>query len=71
MFHYYISEALPEKYTKFFTTPLVIFVLFVCYFLTETKYSQSLLYGHPVDTGTSLLRTVCFAPGEKKPLHFL
>ena len=35
------------------------------------KYSQTSLYGHPLYTDTSLLRTVCFVPGERKPLHFL
>ena len=32
---------------------------------------QTSLYGHPLNTDTSLLRTVCFVPGERKPLHFL
>ena len=26
---------------------------------------------NPLNTDTSLLRTVCFVPGERKPLHFL
>ena len=30
------------------------------------KYSQTPLYGHP-HTDTSLLRRVCFVPGERKP----
>ena len=34
-------------------------------------YSQTLFYGHPLNTDTSLLWTVCFVPGEKNPLHFL
>ena len=38
---------------------------------TQMKDSQSPLYGHPLYTDTSLLRTVCFVPGERKPLHFL
>ena len=29
------------------------------------------LYGHPLNTDTSLLRTVSFIPGEGKSLHFL
>ena len=28
-------------------------------------------YGHPLNTDTSLLRTVCFVPGEREPLRFL
>ena len=35
------------------------------------KYSQSPLYGQPLNKDTSLLQTVCFVPGERKPLHFL
>ena len=35
------------------------------------KYSETPLYGHSLNTDTSLLRTVCFVPGERKPLHFL
>ena len=35
-----------------------------------STYSQTLLYGHLLNTDTSLLRTVCFVPGERKPLHF-
>ena len=31
-----------------------------------TFYSQT-----PLNTGTSLLQTVCFVPRERKPLHFL
>ena len=31
-----------------------------------SHYSQT-----PLNTDTSLLRTVCFIPGEKKPLYFL
>ena len=37
-------------------------------------YGQTPLYGPPpppLKTDTSLLRTVCFAPGERKPLHLL
>ena len=35
-------------------------------------YSQvTHFYGHPLNTDTSLLRTVCFIPGERKPLRFL
>ena len=37
----------------------------------ERKCSQTPLYGHPLNTDTSLLRTVCFVPGERGPLHFL
>ena len=33
--------------------------------------TQTSLYGHPLNTDTLLLRTVCFVPGERKPLHFL
>ena len=36
----------------------------------SSTYNQTLLYGHPLNTDTSLLRTVCFVPGERKPLHF-
>ena len=32
---------------------------------------QALLYGHLLDTVTSLLLTICFVPGERKPLRFL
>jgi len=35
------------------------------------KYSQSPLYRQPLNMDTSLLQTVCFVPGERKPLHFL
>ena len=28
------------------------------------KYNQTLLYGHPLNMDTSLLRTVCFVSGE-------
>ena len=34
------------------------------------EYSQALLYRHPLDVDTSFLQTVCFASGERKPLHF-
>ena len=37
----------------------------------QMKYSQTSLYGHPLNTDSSLLWTVCFVPGERKPLHFL
>ena len=33
--------------------------------------SETPVYGHPLNTDTSLLWTVCFVPGERKPLHFL
>ena len=37
-----------------------------------TLYSQTpLQYGNPLNTDVSLLRTVCFVPGERKPFHFL
>ena len=36
----------------------------------SSTYNQTLLYGHPLNTDTSLLRTVCFVPGERKPLYF-
>ena len=29
------------------------------------------IYEHPLDTETSLLRTVCFVPGGKKPVYFV
>ena len=28
-------------------------------------------YGHPLNTDTLLLQTICFVPGERKPFHFL
>ena len=31
----------------------------------QKYYSQTPLSGHPINTGTSLLWTVCFAPGVK------
>ena len=34
------------------------------------KYSQILLYGHPLNMDTSLLQTVCFVSGPKKSLTF-
>ena len=34
------------------------------------KYNGTTLYEHPLNTDTSLLRTVCFVPEERKPLHF-
>ena len=35
-------------------------------------YGQTPLYGHPLNTDTSLSWAVCFVPaGERKPLHFL
>ena len=37
----------------------------------QTKYSQTLPYGHLFNTDTSLLQTVCLVPGvEKKTLTF-
>ena len=33
-------------------------------------YSATPLHGHPLDTDTSLLCTVCFVPRERKPIHF-
>ena len=30
------------------------------------KYCQTPHYGHPLNTDTSLLRTVCFFPGDSK-----
>lgn len=48
---------------------VIFFVwLFVCYFLKETKYSQSSLYGHPVDTDTSLVTDSVLCPWGKKAL---
>ena len=38
---------------------------------TVVIYSQTPLYGHPLNMDSSLLRTVCFVPGIRKPLHFL
>ena len=35
------------------------------------KNSQTPYYGLPVYTDISLLRTVCFVPGERKTVHFL
>ena len=34
---------------------------------SQKYYIQTPLYGHPINTDTSLLRTVRFAPGEKNP----
>ena len=34
------------------------------------KYSHLPLYGHPFNTNTSLLQTVCFVPGQKKSRTF-
>ena len=31
-----------------------------------TWYSETLLYGYKLNTDTSLLRTLCIVPGEKK-----
>ena len=39
----------------------------VCWLL----YSQTLPYRHLLNTDTSLLQTVCFVRGKRKPLHFL
>ena len=39
----------------------------VCWLL----YSQTLPYVQLLNTDTSFLRTVCFVPGKRKPLHFL
>ena len=39
--------------------------------LAEREYSQSPFYLHPLNTDTSLLSTVCFAPEQRKPLDFL
>ena len=36
----------------------------------KTNYSQSLLYGHPLNMNTSLLWRVCFVPGERRPFTF-
>ena len=36
----------------------------------KTNYSQTLLYGHPLTMNTSLLWTVCFVPGERRPFIF-
>ena len=33
----------------------------------SAKYSQTPPYGQPLNTDTSLLRTFCFVPGERKP----
>ena len=38
---------------------------------SSQKHSQTPLYGHPLNMDTSLLRTVCFVPGERRSLHFL
>ena len=35
------------------------------------NYSHTPFYGHPIYTDISLLGTVCFVPGERKPLQFL
>ena len=42
-----------------------------CLTTHSVEYSQTALYGNSLDTDTSSLRTVCFLPGERKPLHFL
>ena len=34
------------------------------YWILLLPYSQTPLNGHPLNTDTSLLRTVCFVPGE-------
>ena len=40
------------------------------YLAFKTNYSQTLLYGHPLNMNTSLLWTVCFVPGERRPFTF-
>ena len=37
----------------------------------SNKYTQTPLYGHPLNMDTSLLRIDCFVPEERKTLHFL
>ena len=39
--------------------------------ITHTGKVQSKLYGQPLNTDTSLLKTVFFVPAEREPLHFL
>ena len=36
-----------------------------------SMYSQTSRYGHPPKMDTLLLRTVCFVPWVRKPLHYL
>ena len=44
-------------------------ILEVCVKLSTAKLNPALRT--PANTDTSLLRTVPFVPGERKPLHFL
>ena len=39
--------------------------------IRTSRYSRTPLYEHPLNKDTSLSRTVCFVPRERKPLHFL
>ena len=41
------------------------------YWILLLLYSQTSLSGHPLNTDTSLLWTICFVPREREPLHFL
>ena len=47
----------------------VMEILEVCVKLSTAKLNPALRT--PANTDTSLLRTVPFVPGERKPLHFL
>ena len=52
---------------------MVLLILVMQYSLVPSlfNYSQTLLYGHPLNIDTSLLRTVCIVHWERKPFHFL
>ena len=54
------KERLRAVYAHFFTK-----------LLFSVSFKVLIQFGHPLNMDTSLLRAVCFVPGERKPLHFL
>ena len=60
-----------RKYKKYCVMQFSISVIPGPAFTYPNIYSETLLYEHPPNTNTSLLRTVFFVPGERKFSHIL
>ena len=51
--------------------PLSLHVRVNGHLIVISMYSQTPLYGHPPKMDNLSLRTACFVPWDRKPLHFL
>ena len=73
--HLYVictSFVLPLNVICTFPVLHLFFIVewFICTSFVLHKYSRTLLYGHPLNTDVSLLRTVFPVPGESRPSQF-